>query len=45
MYDFPKLMGHFEVVLRGMFIALSAYIRHVKKSHTSDLTAYLKALC
>ena len=30
--------------LRGKFIALSAYIKKVEKSHTRDITAHLKAL-
>jgi hypothetical protein len=34
-------MGHNE---RGKFIALSAFIRKLKRSHTSNLTAHLKAL-
>ena len=33
-----------KAVLRGKFIALSAYIKKVEKSHTRDLTAHLKAL-
>jgi hypothetical protein len=36
-----------KVVLRGKLIALSAYIKRKKKlekSHTSNLTAHLKAL-
>ena len=31
-------------VLRGNFITLSAYKNNLEKSHSSDLTAYLKAL-
>ena len=37
-------MRHFESVLRGKFIALSTYLKSLKKSHTSDLTAHLKAV-
>ena len=33
-----------KAVLKGEFIALSAHIKNVKEAHTSDLTAYLKAL-
>ena len=33
-----------KAMLRGKFIALSTYIKKVEKSHTSDLTAHLKAL-
>ena len=33
-----------KAVLRGKFIALSAHIKKMEKAHTSDLTAYLKAL-
>ena len=33
-----------EAVLRGKFIATSAYIKKVEKSHISDLTAHLKTL-
>ena len=40
----PNLWETMEAVLRGMYIALRAYIMKVGKSHTSDLTAYLKAL-
>ena len=33
-----------KAVLREMFIALSAYIKKVEKSHTSNFIAHLKAL-
>ena len=37
-------MEHYKSTARGNFIALSVNIKKVDKSHTSDLTAYLKAL-
>ena len=37
-------MEHYKSTARGNFIALSVYIKKVHKSHTSDLTAYLKTL-
>ena len=33
-----------KAVLRGKFIALSAYIKKVEKCHTSVLTEHLKTL-
>ena len=33
-----------KTVLRRKFIALSAYIKNVEKSHISDLIAHLKVL-
>jgi hypothetical protein len=33
-----------KTVLRGKFIALSAFIKKLKRSHNSNLTAHLKAL-
>jgi hypothetical protein len=33
-----------KAMLRGTFIALSAFIRDLEKSHTSNLKAHLKAL-
>ena len=33
-----------KVVLRGQFIAPNAFIWKLEKSHTSDLTAHLRAL-
>jgi hypothetical protein len=33
-----------KAVLRGKFIALSAYIKKLERSHTSNLTTHLKAL-
>ena len=33
-----------KVVSRGKFIVLSAFIKTAERSHTSDITAHLKAL-
>ena len=33
-----------KAVLKGKFIALNAYIKELEKSHTSELTEYLKTL-
>ena len=33
-----------KAVLRGKFIALSAHIKKMEKTHLRDLTAHLKAL-
>ena len=52
MHNIPKpighyessAMGHYEISAKRKFIALSAYIKKVEKSHNSDLTAHLKAL-
>jgi hypothetical protein len=33
-----------KVVLQGNFIALSAFIKKLERSYTSNLTAHLKAL-
>lgn len=41
---YPNLGNTMKAVLRRKFIALGAYIKNLEKSHTSDLTAHLKAL-
>ena len=33
-----------KAVLRGKFIALSAFIKKLERPHTSNLTAHMKAL-
>ena len=40
----PNLWNTRKAVLKEKFIALSAHIKKMEKAHTSDLTAYLKAL-
>ena len=41
---YQNLWDTLKAGLKGEFIALSAHIKKVEKAHTSDLTAYLKAL-
>ena len=41
---YPNLWNTMKAVLRGNFIALNAYIKTVKESHTSDLIVHPKAL-
>ena len=44
MHKISTLMRHNESMLRGKFIALSAFIKKLVRSHTSDLTVQLKTL-
>ena len=39
---YPNLWNLFKEVLKEKFTTSSAYIKNLKKSHTSDLTAHLK---
>ena len=41
---YPELWYTMKAVPKGKLIALGAYIKKVEKFHTSNLTAYLKAL-
>ena len=41
---YTNLWNTLKTVLRGKFIALNAYIKNLGKSHTSNITAHLKAL-
>ena len=44
MLNIPKLTGHNESSPKRKFIVLSAYINKLKRSHTNNLRAHLKAL-
>ena len=41
---YTKLWDTMEIMLRGKFIELSAYIKKMEKSQISNLKAHLKAL-
>ena len=41
---YQNLWEKMKAVLKGKFIALSAFIKKLERSHTSNLTAHLKAL-
>ena len=39
---YPNLWDTMKAILRGEFIPLNAYLKKLKKFHTSELTEYLK---
>jgi hypothetical protein len=41
---YPNLSETINGVPKGKFIALSVFIKKLERSHSSNLTAYLKAL-
>ena len=42
--SYPNLWDIMKAALRGKFIALSAFIKKLERSHTTNLTPYLKVL-
>jgi hypothetical protein len=43
MHNIPKLIGQMKTVIEEKFLALSAFIKELARSHTKHLTAHLKA--
>jgi hypothetical protein len=42
--SYHKLWSTMKAAFRGQFIALSSFIKKLERSHSSNLTAHLKAL-